>query len=131
MKLTGIFDEQDIIYIAGPMSGIRDHNAPAFHQMSSYLRSFGLKVKSPPEINPRPELDSYQVMMKRCYDSLLTCTALVALDRWQCSRGATTEIVVARMIGLKTYSEKFNLLTAPVMLSGGMKSRVIGAGFTI
>lgn len=39
------------LYLAGPMSGIKDFNAPLFHAEAKRLRDIGHDVVNPAEIN--------------------------------------------------------------------------------
>ncbi|MBF3131496.1 DUF4406 domain-containing protein, partial [Pseudomonas aeruginosa] len=37
------------IYLAGPMTGLPEHNFPAFHAEAARLRSLGYQVENPAE----------------------------------------------------------------------------------
>lgn len=110
-----------VVYVAGPMTGVPDHNVPAFNEMAKYLRAKGLTVRNPPEINPDPTAD-YALMMARCLDAVLVCNAAVFLDGWESSRGALIEFAVLTTIGTPCYDSSFrqirracHISTAPVV----------------
>lgn len=88
------------IYVAGPMSGIKDLNFPAFHAETARLRSLGYEVVNPAEINTDTVLDFNDKLMfashwVRCMRKdiaqLVTCDAVALLPGWETSKGATIE----------------------------------------
>lgn len=94
------------IYLAGPMSGIKDHNYPAFHAATKRLRELGHQVINPAEVNPdtaclqgeTPE-DLWRRCMRRDIPELLTCNTIVVLPGWIKSRGARLEVAIAIAMG--------------------------------
>jgi hypothetical protein len=102
------------LYIAGPMSGLPHHNAPAFDAVAASLRALGFDVVSPPEItrdNPQPGIHddgsidptTYARLVRLDLLALLDCDAVVVLDGWERSRGARLEAVIADRLGLRVY----------------------------
>ena len=87
------------IYIAGPMTGLKDLNFPAFHGMAALLRNAGHDVVNPAEINPDTSM-SWHACMRRDIAELVTCDAIYLLDGWQDSKGATLEHHIAERLGL-------------------------------
>ncbi len=88
-------------YLAGPMSGLPDHNYPAFKAAAKRLRGQGVQVISPHEITPSGYGPwSWQEHMRVDLAALLTCEVIVMLPGWQQSRGAQLEKTVAEAIGL-------------------------------
>jgi hypothetical protein len=87
------------VYIAGPMSGLPEHNYPAFARAAALLRTAGYAVTSPHELNPsdRPWQDCMRVDLKAMLDG---CEAIVMLPGWVGSRGAGIELRVARAVGM-------------------------------
>lgn len=89
------------IYLSGPMTGIPEHNFPAFHETASYLRRRGYEVFNPAESFggetdlPRP------VYMRKDLGELLRCDCITFLPGWQSSRGALAEALVAQELGLE------------------------------
>ena len=39
------------LYLAGPMTGLPDHNVPDFHAATAELRAAGYEATSPAELN--------------------------------------------------------------------------------
>ncbi len=97
------------IYIAGPMSGIPDHNYPLFHKIADDLRALGHEVINPAELHPadggltHPWAYYLTVDLK----AMLDCEAVYMLPGWAKSRGASLEHFVATALGLQvTYAEQ-------------------------
>jgi hypothetical protein len=88
-------------YIAGPMSGLKELNYPAFHEMAARLRSQGHHVENPAE-NPEPPCGSWEAYMRMALAQLLTCDTVVLLPGWSGSRGAAIEQRLAFDLGLRT-----------------------------
>ncbi len=96
----------NIIYLAGPMSGMPDLNRPVFAEAARNLRYQGYKVVSPHELNHnRPLAD---VGRDRAYEDyiwldtaqgLIRCDTLVLLPGWVYSRGAKDEFGMASAWG--------------------------------
>ena len=109
-----------MIYLAGPMKGLKDFNFPAFHKASDYLRSNGFEVGSPAEYNERW---FGKEVFKGCGDEAILlqkqprwnrCTVLsqnirfvceeadivAMLFGWETSTGATAEHAVGEALGL-------------------------------
>ena len=89
-------------YVSGPMTGIPEHNYPAFQSATIKLRRLGLKVISPHEI-PAPPIKIqdqdklWQYYMDRCMEQMNECQAFVMLKGWPKSRGAMQEFTRAQM----------------------------------
>jgi len=100
--------QENSIYIAGPMSGIVDHNYPAFHSAAQFLRSRGWTVFSPAEINAdaietgRP----WSCCMRKDLAELVKCEAIFMLSGWKESKGATLELHVAERLGMTVIFER-------------------------
>lgn len=61
------------VYLSGPMSGIPDHNKPAFHARAAEFRA------------------------------LVECDAIAVLPGWQRSEGASLEVAIAKALRLPVY----------------------------
>ncbi len=88
------------IYVAGPMTGHKDLNFPAFHAAAAALRAQGHHVENPAEINADPNaqwLDCMRMDIAR----LVTCDAVCMLPGWEASRGARLEHTIAAGLGLE------------------------------
>ncbi len=88
------------LYLSGPMSGIADHNFPAFNAEAERMRRMGFDVVNPVDINPEPGATWHQCL-RNDLAALLTCDTLVLLDGWQQSAGAHLEMHVAHRIGME------------------------------
>lgn len=113
------------VYISGPMTGLPEHNFPAFHNAAKRLRALGVEVVNPAEINPEPGMP-WAWYMRRDIKALMDCDAVATLPGWENSKGATLEvqiatalgmpvhpvIYVAAMAGLSTLSRAFGELTS-------------------
>lgn len=87
-------------YIAGPMTGLKDLNFPAFHAEAARLRALGHEVVNPAEINVDPE-KGWVECMRADIRELVTCEAIQMLPGWEHSRGARLEHHIATALGLE------------------------------
>ena len=85
------------IYIAGPMSGLKDCNRPAFHQAATDLTAIGHTVLNPAMLpGGLTEADYMAIGMAM----LQRAEAIYLLDGWQASAGARAEFALAEKLGL-------------------------------
>jgi len=98
-------NKKHVIYIAGPMTGIEDHNVPAFREAENYLLSLGsdITVKNPAD-NEDPSL-TWQDYMRLSLVMISESTAMYFLNGWEKSRGATLEHTIGKALGLKIIYE--------------------------
>ena len=87
------------VYIAGPMSGYAELNFPAFHAEAFALRSVGLDVVNPAEINVDPGT-GWSACMRADIAQLVTCDRIHLLPGWSTSKGASLECHIGRALGL-------------------------------
>lgn len=96
------------LYIAGPMSGKKDHNFGAFDEAAVALRKAGYEVVSPAEtaraLPGAPGSLPYEVYARESLRAMLDCTDLVLLNGWRGSRGAMNELNVADFLKFKVWS---------------------------
>ena len=103
------------VYLAGPMSGIADNNAPAFRRAAEELRADGFEVINPVEMDDEIGSDhdsgslseeDYADFLRRDIVRILEedVDALVVLPHWLDSRGVALEVHVARELGKKVFS---------------------------
>lgn len=90
-------------YLSGPMSGLPEFNAPAFHAAAARLRASGYEVVNPAELDAadagRPmEWSDY---LRRDIAQLVTCEAIVLLPGHEKSKGARLERHIARELGMR------------------------------
>lgn len=94
----------EVIYVAGPMTGLPDFNFPAFHSMSARLRELGFIVLSPAEHNHgfgKP----WQFYMREALSLLLKCDSVIMLEGWNNSKGAKLEWHIAQALQMKIRHE--------------------------
>lgn len=104
----------DYFYIAGPMSGYEDHNAPAFYAAEESLISMGVPGKQ--IFNPirhegslmvqqglvKDTQEAYRMCMAiDCNYICKTATAIYMLEGWETSPGAKAEHALAVCLGLR------------------------------
>lgn len=88
------------LYLSGPMTGLPEFNFPTFHKAAKQLRSHGLDIANPAEINHGEDESTrgtkpYQVYLRAAVKMLLDCDAIVMLPGWELSRGCLTEFYIA------------------------------------
>jgi len=88
------------MYIAGPMTGVKNFNYDAFNAAAKDLRAQSFDV-----INPAEGFDGEQdlartVYMRAAIENLLTCNTIVLLPDWQRSPGAIFEVGIASALGM-------------------------------
>lgn len=88
------------VYISGPMTGLPDHNRPAFEAARDSLATLGYEVLSPTDA---PECDSWQAYMRWDIRLLMTADLIALLPDWRTSRGARIECYIADRIGIPVY----------------------------
>jgi hypothetical protein len=92
------------IYIAGPMRGYPNFNFPAFQAEAARWRSRGWEVITPVELewlSPGLPTDQHRTHCLRDIAALAMCHAVVFLDGWKQSVGATAEHAAAVWMGLE------------------------------
>jgi hypothetical protein len=89
-----------LVYVSGPMSGIKDYNYPAFHAAAAALRAEGLQVMNPAEqgLVEGADWDAY---MRFNLAQMQRCTVIALLPGWSRSRGACLEKLVADGLGME------------------------------
>lgn len=93
-------------YIAGPMSGHKDFNFPAFDAAAASLRSEGHEVVNPADLSRESfKRDSGRVRpwheyMRADIKQLVECDAIWLLRGWRESKGARLERHIASELGL-------------------------------
>lgn len=111
---------EEIIYLAGPMTGYPEYNWPQFKAVAKYFRDSGHKVICPTECGNVPDVTNYQDCIKNSLRVMLDANTIALLPGWLGSKGAMMEARLAVMMGYNTYlvtehSEK--LFLSPVDLS--------------
>lgn len=94
-----------VLYVAGPMSGVPEWNAPAFQVAADTLRAAGYEVIDPAERSRHlsdEEIDevTYGEWLRGGLKELLKATGVALLPGWRDSRGASLERSVADALGM-------------------------------
>ena len=87
------------IYIAGPMTGIKDFNYPAFHAAAKQLRAYGDEIINPAEVVTEKD-KPWAYCIRKDIAALLTCECIYMLRGYQSSRGAMLELQIATELGM-------------------------------
>lgn len=91
------------IYISGPMTGIEDHNFPAFLVAGERFHKAGWDVVNPADnFGGRTDLPR-EIYLRSDVALLAQCDAIALLPGWEESRGATLEAIIAAEIGLSFF----------------------------
>jgi hypothetical protein len=85
-----------IIYIAGPMSGIKDHNRPLFKKVAAEIAEQGHSVLNPAML---PDGLTQGQYMQICLPMVAVADELVMLPGWERSEGAYIEFLLAKKSG--------------------------------
>lgn len=88
------------IYISGPMSGLPNHNFPAFHAAAEMVRAQGIEAVNPAEINADTDL-SWEECLRADIKALCDCDTIAMLPGWENSKGAHLEVHVAHRLGIR------------------------------
>lgn len=95
------------LYLAGPIRGIDDNNAPAFAKAAARLRAMNHEVWNPVEHDEGLVLDdsdaSLRGVFRRDLDALLQQDAVVLLPGWERSHGACLERHAADVAGMPVF----------------------------
>ena len=87
------------IYISGPMTGLPDLNASAFHTAAAELRALVYDVCNPAEVQGSEDA-TWEEWLKADLREMLTCDTIALLSGWQSSKGAHLELHVAHRVGM-------------------------------
>lgn len=88
-----------LLYISGQMSGIADHNFPAFNYAAHQLRQVGYQVENPAEKGLVDGWD-WNTYLKFDLRRMLECDGVATLLGWRKSPGARLEVRTARAVGI-------------------------------
>lgn len=104
------------VYLSGAMSGIPDHNFPAFNAEAACLRGLGYEVVNPVDVNPDPGT-SWHDCLRRDLQALLECDTVALLPGWAKSQGAHLELHIAHRLAMH--------VTTPQRLLAEYASRLV------
>lgn len=93
------------VYIAGPMSGLPDHNYPAFHAAAAAWRAAGWTVANPAEHFGGDQTRTYREYVEADVGVLKGCDAIAMLPGWGNGHsGAIWEReIAAQLLGVPVY----------------------------
>jgi len=113
---------EEVLYLAGPMSHYPNFNFPAFEEATATLRSQGMTVISPHELDKAHDAKDYAAAagsstgniadLKQTWGDFLSrdvkivadaVTGVALLPAWQNSKGAKLEVTVALLQGKPIY----------------------------
>lgn len=95
------------IYISGPITGI-DNYKEIFREAEERTAASGHDVINPAELNDvLPDLE-YEEFMRLDFALLDLCDAILMLDGWVNSKGATREYYYAKAKGIRVIFDEFN-----------------------
>ncbi len=108
------------VYIAGPMTGLPQHNFPAFDEAARRWRQKGWHVLNPAEMDRMDNVHEFTTellqgflrkAMSRDLECISQADAIALLPGWSKSSGARVEIALAKYLGLSIYcAETMELL---------------------
>ncbi len=102
--LTEISDSVPIrFYLCGPMTGIPRFNHPAFHFAAEQWRALGQIVISPAENFGGDTTLPRERYLRKSFQQVMNCDAVLVLEGWESSRGALVEVAIARELGIPIY----------------------------
>ena len=96
-----------VIYISGPVSGIKDFNYPLFNRADAWLRSLGFNTISPSKYPAGLTQSQY---MDISLAGVRSADALYVLPNYQKSKGAACEIAYAICLSLVVCYSSVELL---------------------
>jgi hypothetical protein len=92
------------IYIAGPMTGIAEHNFPAFFAAEAHLCTQGWEVENPAR-HGVVEGAQWEDYMRYDIVRMMRCSTIYLLTGWTRSRGARLEYKIATGLGMRLVYE--------------------------
>ncbi|KAF5033132.1 hypothetical protein DSECCO2_609910 [anaerobic digester metagenome] len=92
------------VYIVGAVTGLpREAVVAKFDKAASALKSAGMVPVNPVEIVPQAA--DWHDAMRQCIKTMLTCDAVMILHDWQSSKGATLEVMIAKNLEMKQFTQ--------------------------
>lgn len=115
-----------VVYLSGPMSGLPEHNFPAFNAAAHALRQIGYSVVNPAEFKTdttaMTEAQAWRAYMQVDIKALVDCDGIVMLPAWPESRGATLERSIAQGLGMRVMTLTDAILEAPEHVEAAYKA---------
>ena len=92
-----------VIYLAGPMKGLPEHNYPAFRRAAGFLRTQGHTVYNPAEFAYDGPKETFPIRRAFAAYSRFICLqacTIALLPGWEKSLGVSAELALAKNCGL-------------------------------
>lgn len=90
-----------VLYLSGPMTGVKDLNRPAFAVAAKSLRRKGYRVINPPELDKNNPQRTWEGCLRRDIVELMKCDKIGTLPRWRQSKGANLEVYIGKALSYK------------------------------
>jgi hypothetical protein len=105
-------DPANVVYIAGPMTGLPDFNYPAFGFAARQLRNYYQTVLNPAEHFDGDQTRTHQEYLREALRAVTQSDMIVLLDGWGMSKGVEAELSAAKAMGIQAYlfEEVFEVL---------------------
>jgi hypothetical protein len=91
------------VYISGPITGIKNLNKELFDLCEKVLVDNYHIALNPLKAVPFKDNKTYGQYMREDLKNLLECDAIIMLSDWRKSKGATLELKVAQMCGMRLW----------------------------
>jgi len=92
-------DRVGTVYIAGPMTGLPEYNFPAFNEAAEALRAQGETVYNPAD-HGLVEGALWDDYLRFDIGNLVKCESIYLLPGWSNSKGARTELKLAKKLDI-------------------------------
>lgn len=99
----GTIRKGDLVYIAGPMTGMPNNNHESFNLMEHLLKQRGATVMNPcdHDVPDKP----YEILLQMAFQKMLLARIVVFLLGWKNSTGAKREHQIAKWLKYTIYYE--------------------------
>ncbi|WP_317899453.1 DUF4406 domain-containing protein [Aurantibacillus circumpalustris] len=98
-----------LVYLSGKITGLKDLNKPKFRAAERLIldrlqyRDFFVHVFNPHDL-PDDHDKQWHSYMRECIKALVCSNKIYVLDDWTKSKGALTEVLIAKILGMPMYS---------------------------
>lgn len=128
-----------VVYVAGPMRGIPNHNFPTFDIAALALQRLAFYVFNPADFDRQMGLDEATTdedvtpqILRDCLDrdlnAICRCTHIALLPGWEASRGVRPEAILAQTLGLSFLTMENGAIDLKIQeVDGSAVCAVIGA----
>jgi len=97
-----------LIYLSGKITGLKDLNKPKFAAAEKLImdslqfKDFFVHVFNPHDL-PDDHDKQWSSYMRECIKALSVSNKVYVLDDWNKSKGALTEVLIAKILGMPIY----------------------------